>query len=115
MPSRGATTRWCKRPSWSQAVSSLQSIWRWTCSRVSSTLACVEATRMRLLDMLGLGRAPKSTYHAGTVLAAGIFLVVALAALLAPLLAPHDPVEQFRQHLLQAPSWSGQGSSQFWL
>jgi dipeptide transport system permease protein len=71
---------------------------------------------MTLADFLGMrhqlaNRAPS----AGTVVAAVIFAIVAASALLAPLLAPHDPVEQFRQHLLQAPAWSAGGSSQFLL
>jgi dipeptide transport system permease protein len=53
--------------------------------------------------------------NTGAVLAGAVFLVIALAAVLAPWLAPHDPVEQFRQHLLQAPAWTAQGSSQFLL
>ncbi len=54
-------------------------------------------------------------FHAGTAFAATVFITVAMAALLAPWLAPHDPVEQFRQHLLQAPAWGTNGSIQFLL
>lgn len=53
--------------------------------------------------------------NTGALIAGAIFVVIALAAILAPWLAPHDPVEQFRQHLLQAPAWTAQGSSQFLL
>ncbi len=71
---------------------------------------------MALLDFLGLRRSSaRRAINPGTVLAGLIFAIIAGAALLAPLLAPHDPVEQFRQHLLQAPVWSAQGTSQFLL
>jgi dipeptide transport system permease protein len=40
-------------------------------------------------------------------LASTYLLVLVLVALLAPWLAPHDPVEQFRDHLLQPPFWQG--------
>lgn len=43
-----------------------------------------------------------------------IFLgLVIIAAILAPLIAPHDPIEQFRSHLLAPPSWYEGGSVTF--
>jgi dipeptide transport system permease protein len=39
-----------------------------------------------------------------------LMLVVAIAA---PLIAPHDPTMQYREHLLQPPVWDTQGSWQF--
>ena len=43
------------------------------------------------------------------------FALVVLAALLAGVLAPHDPVEQFRDALLAPPAWSPEGSAKFLL
>lgn len=42
-------------------------------------------------------------------------LVVLFCALSANVLAPHDPTEQFREHMLQAPAWTLEGSRQFLL
>ncbi|MFM2398429.1 MAG: hypothetical protein RL341_586 [Pseudomonadota bacterium] len=44
-----------------------------------------------------------------------VFCLMLLAALLAPVLAPHNPVQQFRDALLTPPAWSAGGSSQFLL
>ncbi|MEZ5702161.1 MAG: ABC transporter permease subunit [Burkholderiaceae bacterium] len=48
---------------------------------------------------------------------AGLFfmMIVALLAILAPWVAPHSPIEQYREHFLQAPVWSPGGTSQFLL
>jgi dipeptide transport system permease protein len=71
---------------------------------------------MTMADFLGLpGRMAERNANLGTVFAAVVFFAIALAAVFAPLLAPHDPIEQFRQHLLQAPAWAPGGSSQFLL
>jgi peptide/nickel transport system permease protein len=43
----------------------------------------------------------------------GILLVVALAALFAPWLAPHDPLEQDLLHMLAPPMWATDGSASF--
>ena len=51
----------------------------------------------------------------GAVAGLGIIAIVLFAALFAPWLAPHDPVEQFRDALLAPPSWFAQGSGRFWL
>jgi dipeptide transport system permease protein len=44
-----------------------------------------------------------------------VFCLMLLAALLAPVLAPHDPVQQFRDALLTPPAWSAGGSTRFLL
>jgi dipeptide transport system permease protein len=51
----------------------------------------------------------------GALAGLGIIAVVLFAALFAPWLAPHDPIEQFRDALLAPPSWFAQGSARFWL
>jgi peptide/nickel transport system permease protein len=43
----------------------------------------------------------------------GILLIVALAALLAPWVAPHDPLEQDLLHMLAPPMWAADGDSAF--
>lgn len=43
-----------------------------------------------------------------------VFIVfIVLCALLAPVLAPHDPIEQFRDALLTPPAWHAAGSMTF--
>jgi dipeptide transport system permease protein len=42
-----------------------------------------------------------------------VFAAVVLGALLAPWLAPHDPVQQFRDHMLAPPLWQTGGLAQF--
>ncbi len=49
----------------------------------------------------------------GALLAFFVFAAVVLAALFAPWLAPHDPVQQYREHLLTPPLWQPAGLSQF--
>ena len=43
----------------------------------------------------------------------GILLIVALAALLAPWVAPHDPLEQDLLHMLAPPMWAQEGDAAF--
>lgn len=43
----------------------------------------------------------------------GILLVVALAAILAPWVAPHDPLEQDLLHMLSPPMWAQGGEAAF--
>jgi dipeptide transport system permease protein len=43
------------------------------------------------------------------------FTLIVLAAVLAGVLAPHDPVEQFRDALLTPPAWAPEGSAKFLL
>jgi dipeptide transport system permease protein len=45
----------------------------------------------------------------GATLAFFVFAATVLGALFAPLLAPHDPVQQFREHLLTPPLWQAGG------
>ena len=49
----------------------------------------------------------------GAVLGLTIISILALLALLAPFLAPHDPNEQFRDALLVPPFWDEDGSTRF--
>ena len=51
----------------------------------------------------------------GALVALIVFGLIALAALLAPLLAPYDPVEQYRDFMLAPPVWAEGGSSRFLL
>ena len=43
----------------------------------------------------------------------GILLIVALAALFAPWVAPHDPLEQDLLHMLAPPMWAPEGDKAF--
>ena len=43
----------------------------------------------------------------GAALAFFVFAAIVLGALFAPWLAPHDPVQQFREHMLAPPLWQG--------
>jgi dipeptide transport system permease protein len=49
----------------------------------------------------------------GALIAFFVFAAVVVGALLAPWLAPHDPVQQFRNHLLTPPAWQAGGLAQF--
>ncbi len=49
----------------------------------------------------------------GALVAFFVFAAVVAAALLAPWLAPHDPVQQFRDHLLTPPLWQAGGLAIF--
>lgn len=49
----------------------------------------------------------------GAFIALLVFAAVVLAALLAPWLAPHSPVQQFRDHMLTPPVWQAGGLAQF--
>ena len=49
----------------------------------------------------------------GALIAFFVFAVIVLGALFAPLLAPHDPVEQFRDHMLTPPLWQVGGLASF--
>lgn len=48
----------------------------------------------------------------GAVAGLGFMALVSLLAIFAPWVAPHDPIEQYRDHFLQAPVWAG-GTTQF--
>jgi peptide/nickel transport system permease protein len=53
--------------------------------------------------------------HKSLVVGAAILLVVVLAAALAPVLAPRDPIEQDLFNRLQPPSFKGEGDTPFLL
>ncbi|SDK40190.1 ABC transporter permease subunit [Aliiruegeria lutimaris] len=46
----------------------------------------------------------------GAVIGLYVFIGVFFVAVFAPWLAPYDPTEQFREHLLQPPAWQEGGS-----
>ena len=49
----------------------------------------------------------------GATIAFFAFAAIVLATLAAPLLAPHDPLQQFREHMLTPPLWAAGGLAQF--
>jgi dipeptide transport system permease protein len=49
----------------------------------------------------------------GALIAFFVFALIVLGALLAPLLAPHDPIQQFRENMLAPPLWQAQGLAMF--
>jgi dipeptide transport system permease protein len=51
----------------------------------------------------------------GAVLGLAVMLALAAIAILAPLTAPHSPIEQFRSDFLMPPAWLPGGSSAFLL
>ncbi len=51
----------------------------------------------------------------GALAALLVFSLIALSAIFAPWVAPHDPVQQFRDHMLAPPVWLEGGSWQFML
>lgn len=51
----------------------------------------------------------------GAVLGLIFLILIILAAIFAPWIAPHDPIEQFRGALKVPPSWAEKGSSLFLL
>ena len=50
------------------------------------------------------------TANRGATVAFAVFALIVLGALLAPLVAPHDPIEQFRDHMLAPPLWQAGGT-----
>ncbi len=51
----------------------------------------------------------------GALAGLAVLVLVFVAGLLAPWLAPHDPLHQYRDALLQPPAWQTAGSSAHWL
>lgn len=49
----------------------------------------------------------------GAVVALFIFLFILFCALFAGVIAPHSPIEQYRDHMLTPPVWAEGGSTQF--
>ncbi|OHX14053.1 dipeptide ABC transporter permease DppC [Chromobacterium sphagni] len=52
-------------------------------------------------------------HNKGAVAGLIFVIVIVSCALLAPVLAPYSPIEQYRDHLLTPPSWQAGGSLQF--
>ncbi|KMN29816.1 MULTISPECIES: ABC transporter permease subunit [Chromobacterium] len=53
------------------------------------------------------------SHNKGAVAGLIFMLIVTTCALLAPLVAPYSPIEQYRDHLLTPPAWVDGGSMQF--
>ncbi len=51
----------------------------------------------------------------GAVIGLWVFAALVLVALFAPLIAPHDPIEQVRDALLLPPAWSEKGNVSYLL
>jgi len=49
----------------------------------------------------------------GALIALTVLGLIGLAAVFAPWLAPHDPLQQFRQHLLTPPLWADGGMAAY--
>jgi dipeptide transport system permease protein len=49
----------------------------------------------------------------GALIAFAVFALVVLGALFAPLVAPHDPIQQHREALLTPPMWQAGGTALF--
>ncbi len=49
----------------------------------------------------------------GAVVGLVVFVSLVLVAIFAPLIAPHDPIEQFRDSLLTPPAWHEGGKAMF--
>jgi dipeptide transport system permease protein len=55
------------------------------------------------------------SHNKGAVVALGIFLMLVCCALFAPWMAPHSPIEQYRDHMLTPPAWVEGGGRVFLL
>ena len=55
------------------------------------------------------------TANRGAFVALIVFALIAVASLFAPLIAPYDPVEQYRDFMLTPPVWAEGGSARFLL
>ena len=53
------------------------------------------------------------TKNRGATLAVIFFAAICASALFAPWLAPHDPIQQFRDHMLTPPMWQAEGLANF--
>lgn len=51
----------------------------------------------------------------GAVIGLCLFAILLFCAIFAPILAPHDPIEQYRDFMLTPPSWTEGGNPQFLL
>ncbi|MEO8857448.1 MAG: ABC transporter permease [Burkholderiaceae bacterium] len=70
-------------------------------------MAAVQAPSAWRQMLLQLLRQPR------VLIGGGILLVVALAAIFAPWVAPHDPLEQDLLHMLSPPMWAPGGEAAF--
>jgi dipeptide transport system permease protein len=55
------------------------------------------------------------SHNKGAVGGLFYFAFIVICALLAPVLAPHSPIEQFRDALLAPPAWAAEGTHRFLL
>lgn len=78
---------------------------------VSDDVAHVPAVSARMHPMRDFWR--QFSANRGAVAAAAVLVLLVLAAVLAPWLAPHDPIVQFRQSIQQPPVWQQGGSWRF--
>ncbi|POZ62844.1 ABC transporter permease subunit [Chromobacterium alticapitis] len=53
------------------------------------------------------------SHNKGAVAGLVFVLFIVACALLAPLIAPYSPIEQYRDHMLTPPAWEAAGSAQF--
>src|SRR5262245_37969182 len=51
--------------------------------------------------------------NAGAMAGLGVIVLLILSAIFADIVAPHSPIEQFREHFLQPPAWETGGSWEF--
>jgi dipeptide transport system permease protein len=74
-----------------------------------TTAAAFDAAPASPLREFGQGFAA----NRGALVALTVLALISLAAVFAPWLAPHDPLQQFRQHLLTPPLWADGGMSAY--
>ena len=53
------------------------------------------------------------TANRGAFVALIVFALIAVASLFAPLIAQHDPIEQYRDFMLVPPAWMDGGGTRF--
>ncbi|WP_420962556.1 ABC transporter permease subunit [Brucella sp. IR073] len=79
-----------------------------------------EATQPDAMNDAGKMRALQDFWfyfsvNRGAVIGLFVFVALVLVAILAPLVAPHNPTEQFREFMLTPPFWQEGGSPRFLL
>ncbi|GGB05290.1 dipeptide ABC transporter permease DppC [Brucella endophytica] len=79
-----------------------------------------EATQPDTMSNAGKMRALQDFWfyfsvNRGAVIGLFVFVALVLVAILAPLVAPHNPTEQFREFMLAPPFWQEGGSTRFLL
>ncbi|CUA86823.1 ABC-type dipeptide/oligopeptide/nickel transport system, permease component [Gulbenkiania indica] len=55
------------------------------------------------------------SHNRGAVIGLVFMTIVVFCALFAPWVAPYDPIEQYREHMLTPPAWADGGMSQYLL